>query len=280
MFEDPRKVLARHGLAPKRGMSQNFLCAPHAVTRIAEATGAEVGDVIVELGPGCGTLTTALLARGSRVIGIERDRDMLRVLAAEFADTELEVRSGDATRVDFATLAAELGQAPHVAGNLPYAVTGAIMRRLIDGARHIAGAVIMVQKEVGQRLAAAPGDAQYGALSVFTQDVFEARVCLRVPATAFHPRPKVDSVVIGLTPRPAALAQSRRFAEVVRAAFQARRKTLRNAIRQLPDVEGDMAAAALRDAELPDDIRGERLSVAEFDRLAACLDALSPTPNT
>lgn len=279
-FEDPRRVLARHGLSPKRGMSQNFLCAPHAVTRIATATGAGAGDTVVELGPGCGTLTAALLARGARVLAIERDPDMLRVLAAEFGDADLVVRAGDATQVDYRALAAELGAAPRVAGNLPYAVTGAIMRRLTEQAAHIASAVIMVQKEVGQRLMADPGDGQYGALSVFAQNVFEPQLCLKVPATAFHPKPKVDSVVVKLTPRAVPQARAPRFAAVVRAAFQARRKTLRNALRQLPGVDAETALQCLQGAELPEDIRGERLSVAAFDRLAQQLgdrlDALAP----
>lgn len=269
-------MLARHGLAPKRGMSQNFLCAPHAVARIAAATGGGPGDTVVELGPGCGTLTAALLDQGAHVLAIERDRDMLGVLGAEFAEfvgNRLEVRAGDATQVDYRALAHELGAPPRVAGNLPYAVTGAIMRRLTEDASHITHAVIMVQKEVGQRLTAPAGEGAYGALSVFTQNVFEPELCLKVPASAFHPRPKVDSVVVKLTPRPIPQAKSPLFAAVVRAAFQARRKTLRNAIRQLPGVDAGTAVQCLRAAELPDDIRGERLDVTAFDRLAQVLQA-------
>lgn len=274
-FLDPRSVLKRHGLRPKRGYSQNFLCSPHAVERIAAAVEACADDLVVELGPGCGTLTAALLAHGPRVIAIERDPDMLRVLGEEFAHAErLTLRPGDATQVDYAALAHEGGMRPRVAGNLPYALTGAILRRLIDGYQHVARAVVMVQREVAERLMAQPGQDAYGALTVFAQNVFEVALVVRVPASAFHPKPKVDSAVVSLTPRGSAIATSPRFEAVVRAAFQARRKTLRNALKRLEGVEGPAVQRALEGLGLPLDIRGERLSVEAFDALARALSAV------
>ncbi|MDD9940235.1 MAG: 16S rRNA (adenine(1518)-N(6)/adenine(1519)-N(6))-dimethyltransferase RsmA [Myxococcales bacterium] len=274
MFTDPRSVLARHGLTPKRGLSQNFLCSPQAIERIASATGVGPGDMVVELGPGCGTLTEALLRRGATVVAIERDQDMRRVLAAEFDSPHLTVRAGDATTIDYGTLRAELGQRPQVVGNLPYSITGAILRRMIDHAEHLASAVLMVQREVAERLYAAPGGRTYGGLTVFTRNVFEVERVTRVAAGAFFPRPKVESAVVRLLPRAKPLARQTLFAPVVRAAFQARRKTLRNALRQMEGVSAEAAERTLESCQLPPRTRAEELDVDDFDRIARALEAL------
>lgn len=267
-FEDPRRVLGRHGLAPKRRFSQNFLCSPKAVSAIAEATGAGAGDTVVELGPGCGTLTAALLDLGANVLAIERDPDMIRLLGAEFPDRPLTVRDGDAAAVDYPALARELGPV-RLAGNLPYAITGGIMRNLIDHADCLQGAVIMVQHEVAERLRADPGSRGYGALTVFIDNVFEVRRVLRVPATAFHPPPKVDSAVVHLAPRdtPRVPADTT-FEQIVHATFQGRRKTLRNCLRRMPDATPERVEAALAAAAVTENERGERLSVDRFGALA------------
>lgn len=272
-WEDPRRVLARHGLAPKRGFSQNFLVSRSAVERIAGALAPAPGEPVVELGPGLGTLTGALLRGGARVIALDADRDMLRVLADELGHVPaLDARHGDATELDLIALSTELGQ-PRIAvvGNLPYAVTGAIFRRLVSQHAHVSRAVLMVQREVRDRLLGAPGTKQYGALSVFTRAVFDvAPVCL-VPAGAFHPPPKVDSAVVALTPRASVIdVEERGFVLSVRAAFEARRKTLRNALQRVADVTAvDRALAA---AGIDGKRRGETLTVDEFASLGAALD--------
>jgi 16S rRNA (adenine1518-N6/adenine1519-N6)-dimethyltransferase len=264
-WEDPRRVLARHGLAPKRGFSQNFLVSRHAVERIAEALAAKPNETVVELGPGLGTLTGQLLRSGARVIAIDRDRDMLSVLAAELGHVKgFEARYGDATQVDFATLA----DAPvAVAGNLPYAVTGGIFRRLIAQHMHVDRAVLMIQREVRDRLLAEPGTKTYGALTVFTRCVFEVRSVVLVPSGAFFPPPKVDSAVIMLTKRENPIdPDNAQFAAVVRASFEVRRKTLRNALLRIANAEH--ADAALSAAAIDGKRRGETLSVEEFLRLS------------
>ena len=203
-WEDPRRVLARHGLAPKRGFSQNFLVSRTVVDQIVAALAPRAGERVVELGPGLGTLTGALLRTGARVVAIDADRDMLRVLHSELGHLPaLEAHHGDASALELAALAPEGPVA--LAGNLPYAVTGSIFRCLIGQHRHVARAVLMVQREVRDRLLGEPGSKQYGALSVFTRAVFEVHgVCL-VPAGAFHPPPRVESAVLRLTPRAAPL---------------------------------------------------------------------------
>ncbi len=266
-WEDPRRVLARHGLRPKRGLSQNFLVSRAAVEKIADALSLRPGETVVELGPGLGTLTAALLRRGAHVIAIEADRAMLQVLAQELGQVAgLSARHGDASELELATLVPEGRVA--VAGNLPYAITGAIFRRLVAQHQRVERAVLMVQREVRDRLLAEPGSKQYGALTVFTRAVFEVRPVCLVPAGAFHPPPKVDSAVIELLPRVGPIdAAEPRFVSVVRAAFEARRKTLRNALlrgRDAADVDRALAAAGIDGGR-----RGETLSVEEFASLAA-----------
>lgn len=269
-WEDPRRVLARHGLRPKRGMSQNFLVSRPAVEKIAEALALGPGERVVELGPGLGTLTAALLRKGAQVIAVDADRDMLLVLAEELGQfPALDARFGDATQIDLAELSP--GGRIAVAGNLPYAVTGAIFRRLVNQHAHVSRAVLMVQREVRDRLLAAPSSKQYGALTVFTRGVFEIKPVCIVPAGAFHPAPKVDSAVIELVPRAQPIDVDRKpFSSVVRACFEARRKTLRNALLRI--AEAERVDAALAAAEIDGKRRGETLDIEEFTRLAEALE--------
>jgi 16S rRNA (adenine1518-N6/adenine1519-N6)-dimethyltransferase len=266
-WEDPRRVLGRHNLRAKKGMSQNFLTSRHAVEKIAEALAIHEGERVIELGPGLGTLTAALLRHGAQVLAIDADRDMLGVLALEFADyPALEARFGDATQLDLAALG--FTQVA-ICGNLPYAVTGGIFRRLVEQYTRVSRAVLMVQKEVRDRLVAEPGSKQYGALTVFTRAVFDVRSVVVVPAGAFHPAPRVDSAVVALTPRAAAIELTDAFTSVVRASFEARRKTLRNALLRIRPPEA--VDAALARVGIDGKRRGETLSGEEFAALAAAL---------
>jgi len=269
-FEDPRTVLKRHGLWAKRSYSQNFLISERAVRAIVEACALREGRPILELGPGCGTLTFALAANGNPVIAIERDPDMLRVLTAERGERPVELVDGDAKEVDFGAYAREHGGRIVVAGNLPYAITGAIFRNLTEQAEHVERAVLMVQREVRDRLVAEPATAEYGALSIFCAQRFSIDTVTHVPRTAFHPAPKVSSSVVRLVPRETPRAPvSAEFGAVVRAAFQARRKTLRNALAR--DWGTERAQAILDRAGIDGQRRGETLSVEEFGRVAEAL---------
>ena len=276
-WEDPRRVLSRHGLRPKRGMSQNFLVSRSAVERIAGALALAPEETVVELGPGLGTLTAELLRSGGRVIAIDADRDMLGVLAQELGHvTRLDARFGDATQLDLAPIAE--GGRVAVAGNLPYAVTGAIFRRLVEQHAHLSRAVLMVQREVRDRLLAQPGTKQYGALTVFTHAVFDVQPVCLVPAGAFHPPPKIDSAVVRMAPRAEPIdVRQPMFTEAVRASFEARRKTLRNALLRTAPV--DVVERALEAAQIDGIRRGETLSIAEFATLAKALAAAArPAP--
>ena len=270
-FEDPRAVLGRHGLAPKRSFSQNFLVSRHAVEGIAAAaTAGAVGGVVVELGPGAGTLTAALLRAGAQVVAVEKDREMIALLRAEFgAVPHLRVVEGDAARVELDAL--DAGPMPVICGNLPYAITGAILERLVALAPRIRRAVVMVQREVRDRLVALPGTKTWGAPSVFVQARFEVGTVLKVPAGAFHPPPEVDSAVVSLVPRAVPLAEEDdALRTIVRAAFGTRRKTLRNGlVREV----GPLADPLLQAAGVDGRRRGETLAIAELAALAAALRA-------
>ena len=264
---DARDLLRKYDLLPKRSFSQNFLIQPGATAQIADATAA-LGRQVVELGPGLGALTYALLARDCEVLAVELDRDMVRVLQQEFADEKgLEIRHADAAGVDFEAYSRACGSKLVVTGNLPYQATGAILRRVVAHRAALTGAVLMVQREVRDRLVAEPATKQYGALTVFTRAGFEVETVCRLRPGAFYPAPKVESAVVRLLPREVPLAEeTESFQTVVRAAFQMRRKTLRNALRGPGDAE--RADRALSLAGIDPGRRGETLSVEEFANLA------------
>jgi len=230
--EDPRTALRRHGLSPKAAFSQNFLVSSSAVRTIVAAAAPAPGEFVVELGAGLGTLTAALLEAGAHVTAIERDPDMIQVLTADLVPRGLVLRPGDAAAVDYAALLGDRSGRACVVGNLPYAITGAILRNLVDSRALLSRAIVMVQREVRDRLIAAPGTAQYGALTVFTTAAFGVQTVLKLPPSAFHPQPRVHSAVVRLDVLPTPRAEeTAAFRVVVKAAFEQRRKTLRNALR-------------------------------------------------
>ncbi len=269
---DVRDLLRKYELQPKRSFSQNFLIQPGAIAQIADAALA-MGNQLVELGPGLGALTHALLERGAAVLAVELDRDMVHVLREEFVDWErLEIQCGDAAELDLAAHSKACGSKLVVTGNLPYQATGAIIRRVVAHAAVLDGAILMVQREVRDRLVAQPATKEYGALTVFTRAAFEVETLCRLRPGSFYPAPKVESAVVRFVPRETPLAEeTESFRTVVRAAFQMRRKTLRNALRALGDA--DRAEGALSAAGIDPGRRGETLCVEEFARLGSCWDA-------
>jgi 16S rRNA (adenine1518-N6/adenine1519-N6)-dimethyltransferase len=290
-WEDPRRALVRHGARPKRSFSQNFLVARPIVEGIAEAAAVRAGEGVVELGPGLGTLSAALLRRGARVLAIEKDREMIEVLREDLADRSsrlyegrraaegaaFEVEEGDATVVDLSALRERwASRDAHgvpariaVVGNLPYAVTGAIFRNLIARRGELSRAVVMIQKEVRDRLVAAPGGKDYGTLTVFVRASFRVESVLRAPAGAFHPPPKVESAVVRLLPRVDPIEETEAFRLAVRACFEQRRKTLRNGLVAL--VGAARADATLEAASIDGRRRGETLALEEVASLARAL---------
>ena len=278
----PRELLDRHGLRAKKSWGQNFLSDPAILDGIARLAVERPGEVVVELGPGLGHLTERLVAHGARVVAVERDRDMARVLRAELGDA-VSLVEADAARADLAALGrlAPGGPAPGrvaVAGNIPYHLTSPILFSLLDQADAVSRAVLLVQEEVAERLAAAPGSKAWGVPSVLLQQRGPVGIERRVPRGAFHPPPRVDSAVvrIDLQGRAPACADPDRFRLLVKAGFGQRRKTLRNALEAGRVAPPEALRAALERAGIDPSRRGETLSVEEWEALDRALGPPSP----
>jgi 16S rRNA (adenine1518-N6/adenine1519-N6)-dimethyltransferase len=225
---------------------------------------------VVEIGAGTGSLTVYLAERSRSVMAIERDRDLVPLLKRAVACSHVQVIEGDAQSVDFGLLLGGADPAsPRVlCGNLPYAITGPLLRHAIEGAEQVERVVFLVQKEVADRLAASPGDKSWGALTVFARAAYDVRRLLRVPPGAFYPSPEVTSALVELVPVfPRRARETDAFRALVRSAFDARRKTLRNAWAGLFRDASTLERAAAR-AGVDLQARGETLDVAAFARMA------------
>ncbi|MDP9149884.1 MAG: 16S rRNA (adenine(1518)-N(6)/adenine(1519)-N(6))-dimethyltransferase RsmA [Myxococcota bacterium] len=277
---DPRALLRNAGLRPKKGFGQNFLVAEPIARAIAVAC---VPDEhvrkarIVEIGAGTGALTRWLAERARSVIAIERDRDLVPLLQRELAGTCVTVLEADAQSVDLVALLGDAEESsPRIlCGNLPYALTGPLLRRAVENAGDLERVVFMVQQEVANRLGAQRGTKEWGALTVFVRAAYDVRRVLRATPGAFHPAPDVTSAVIELSPlRPPRARETARFRALVRGAFEQRRKTLRNAWSRLEADGATLERAAAR-AGVALDSRGESLDVESFSRMAEALEELS-----
>lgn len=279
-IQEIRAVLGRHGFHFSKSLGQNFLTDETVPQRIAEQSGAHECGNAVEIGPGMGCLTAALSAQAQRVVAVELDRALLPVLAETLADCEnVEVVQGDVLAIDLKALCAErFGGQPAVAcANLPYYITTPALTALLES-RAFQKITVMVQREVAQRICAAPGTPAYSAFSIYIQYWARAEILFDVPADCFVPQPKVDSAVLQLTPldEPSVTPQDEKlFFALVRAAFNMRRKTLVNA---LGPVLGDKLSkeeitALIECVGLDVRVRGERLSLAQFAALADAADA-------
>jgi 16S rRNA (adenine1518-N6/adenine1519-N6)-dimethyltransferase len=277
-----RALLKGAGLRPKRSFGQNFLVSPRVARAIATACvpDEEIGRArVVEIGAGTGALTRLLAERARTVVAIERDRDLVPLLQRELASSVVRIVEADAKTVDLGALLGDPSpdSARVLCGNLPYALTGPLLRRCVELAPWVERVVFMVQQEVADRLAASPGTKSWGALSVFVRTAFDVRRLLRVPAGAFHPSPEVASALIALQPvRPQPVQETETFRELVRRAFASRRKTLRNAWAGFAKDAAALARAADR-ARISLDARGETLDVPAFGRMADALDR-DPSP--
>ncbi|CAH2031140.1 16S rRNA (adenine(1518)-N(6)/adenine(1519)-N(6))-dimethyltransferase RsmA [Trichlorobacter ammonificans] len=260
---------------PRKALGQNFLTDGNIVAKILRAADIGPGDNVLEVGPGRGALTELLARKAGRVTAIEFDRDLAEILRQRFRDTPaVTIHEQDVLKVDFASL---LGNERwKVVANLPYNISTPVLFRFLEERHCFSRLVLMLQKEVGERLAAPPDCGDYGIVTVLLGLWFEIRREFPVPPGCFYPVPRVDSVVVSLVPRPQPLApvpDQQLFERVVRAAFAQRRKTLHNCLKAAGLADPATLARALEHCGIDGRRRGETLTIAEFAALATGLAA-------
>jgi 16S rRNA (adenine1518-N6/adenine1519-N6)-dimethyltransferase len=276
-FPDPRTLLRRHGLRAKKSWGQNFLIAESVYRAIVDATVSGDDDWVVEIGAGLGTLTMRLAERVAegKVIAVERDPDLVTVLEKELGHLDnVQVHPANALTYDLAAVARWRGEPVALCGNLPYQIASPLLFHFLESRVHLSRIVVMLQREMAERLVARPDTSAYGALGVMIQTWADVELVARARATAFAPPPKVESAVVRIVPLPggaarAPLGDEARYRDVVQAAFGQRRKTLRNALRARFD--GDVADHALMVAGIDGQRRGETLSIDELAALSRAM---------
>jgi 16S rRNA (adenine1518-N6/adenine1519-N6)-dimethyltransferase len=260
-----RALLDEHGLAPSRALGQNFVADPNTVRRVARLAGLGPGDRVVEIGAGLGSLTLALVETGAEVLAVEIDRHLEPALRSVVEPVGARVLIGDARTLDWSEALAPEGGAPWaLVANLPYNVATPLVLDLLAGVPAIARMLVMVQREVGERLAASPGSPAYGIPSVKVAYWGRASVLGRVPPSVFVPRPKVDSALVEINRHvepPVGIVAERLF-PLVERGFAQRRKMLRRSL------AGMVEADAFAEAGVRPEARAEELALADWARLA------------
>lgn len=270
-------LLQEYGLKPNKRLGQHFLIDANVVERVAEAAGAAPGESILEVGAGLGCLTEALARRGARVLAVEIDRGLVKVLHRELGRWPgVQVIEGDVLKLNLAPWLQDAGTST-VAGNLPYVITSPLLIRFLEEYPQVRRIVVMVQLEVARRLTASPGTRDYGPLRLRVEYHARAEILRTISPAVFLPPPEVESALVRLSRRetPAVEApDSRWLFAVIRAAFAQRRKTLRNSLFggfggqiSLPVLEGALSRAGLDPQQRP-----QQLTLDDYARLARCLE--------
>jgi 16S rRNA (adenine1518-N6/adenine1519-N6)-dimethyltransferase len=271
----PGELLRKHGLSPRKSWGQNFLHDRSVHAHIVRAAGATGGRRVVEIGAGLGTLTCHLLATGAEVWAIERDRDLCEVLRQELGHLDtFQLYEADAVRFDYSCASDEAQPRPSIVGNLPYQLTGPLLFKLLDHDAVTGAWVVMVQREVADRLCSPPGSKRYGGLTAAMSRVRAPRKVCDVGSGSFLPPPRVDSAVVRLDPLPQVrgeVGDPKAYLELVRKAFQQRRKTLLNSLSVL--APKDVVRAWCETAGVDPGLRAERLGPEEFSALARAREA-------
>jgi len=269
---DISEQLERIGRSPSRALGQNFVADPNTVRRIASLAGVGEGDRVVEIGAGLGSLTIALADTGADVTAVEIDRHLVPLLRENVEPRGARVVEGDAMALDWTALLGD--DAWVLVANLPYNIATPLVADLLDGVPQIRRMLVMVQLEVGERLAAQVGDDAYGAVSVKVAYWAAARVVGKVPPTVFVPQPNVDSGLVAIERRadgPATSAPYEVLFSLVRQGFGQRRKMLRRSL------AGVVSADAFECAGVRPEARPEELDVEAWGRLATCCSELPPS---
>jgi len=267
-----KRTLAEFGLAQRRKLGQNFLVREDIAERIAEHSRLRDDDVAIEIGPGLGALTSRIAHRVRRLVAIEKDAGYAAILREQFAGVpQVEIVEGDVLESDLGAIARANGvEKLAIAGNIPYNITTPILEWLFAGRAHVRSAVLLVQKEYAERLAAAAGSREYGALTLFARYHALLEPLMTIRAAAFWPRPDVDSMLVRffLRDHPPVDADEALLFCIIRGAFQMRRKQLGNTLEASLDLNRDQIERLARAAGIDPQRRGETLTLDEYARLA------------
>ena len=273
------EILRKHDFHFQKKYGQNFLIDTHVLDKIVEA--AEVGeeDFVLEIGPGIGTMTQYLCERARQVLAVEIDYNLIPILKETLASYDnVEVLQGDILKQDIQAIADcyNDGKPIKVVANLPYYITTPIIMGLFESRVPLASVTVMVQKEVAERMKAVPGTKEYGALSLAVQYYASPYLAANVPPNCFMPRPNVGSAVIRLdclAKTPVEVKDEKLMFRLIRASFSQRRKTLQNALANSAELKftKEQIGQAIEKAGLPPAVRGEKLGLPEFARLADVL---------
>ena len=270
------EVIQKYQFAFQKKFGQNFLIDPHVLDKIIGAAGVTKEDMVLEIGPGIGTMTQYLAEAAREVVAVEIDNNLIPILKETLAEYDnVTVINEDILKVDIKTLAEEhnSGRPIKVVANLPYYITTPIIMGLFESNVPIDNITVMVQKEEADRMQVGPGSKDYGALSLAVQYYAEPYIVANVPPNCFIPRPNVGSAVIRLTRHkemPVQVADPKLMFRLIRASFNQRRKTLQNGLNNAPDVSftKEQIVAAIESLGVPATIRGEALDLQQFAQLA------------
>lgn len=254
-------------MRPKKSLGQNFLRDGSVIDRIVEALDISVGDTVIEIGPGRGALTEKLVSTGSTVIAIEIDRELVPVLRTQFHfDANFQVIEADILEYDLGDLLEGLDpEKTKLVGNLPYYISTPIIQKLIDHRKAFSQIVLMLQREVVERLTALPGASERGFITVMVEEAFYAKHLFDVDPRAFLPPPKVWSSVMSLTPKSSDVPDLKKFRRLVSTAFAQKRKTILNNLRStVEDATGSLQRSGIDPIR-----RSETLTLDEWKKLAA-----------
>ena len=270
-------IIKKYNFAFQKRFGQNFLIDGHVIEKIIRAADISSDDVILEIGPGIGTMTQYLAEAAKKVYAVEIDKNLLPVLAETLGEYDnVEVINNDILKLDIKELLEDEADNVKVVANLPYYITTPIIMGLFENHIPAKSITVMVQKEVAQRMQALPGSKDYGALSLAVQYYAEPYIAANVPPNCFMPRPNVGSAVIRLTrwdEPPVKVKDESLMFKLIRASFNQRRKTLQNGINNAPDLSftKDEVVEALKEMGLSETIRGEALSLEQFAQLSDIL---------
>lgn len=263
-------LVKKHGFKFTKSLGQNFLIDDNIVDKIVAGAGIGPGDKIIEVGPGIGTLTREMASRAQNLMAVEIDKNLIPILEDTLGDYDnVKIVNEDIIKADIRGLIDEnLGDGPvKLVANLPYYITTPIIMRFLEENINVTDIVVMVQKEVAERMNAQPGGKDFGALSVAVQYYCDTEIVAKVPRHLFVPQPNVDSIVIALRVRPERkykVDDEDLYFKVVKAAFGQRRKTLLNSISSMGNLAKDQVKEALEEAGIDPKRRGETLSLDEF----------------